>query len=338
MSISRRLVGFLLGAALSSLAQGVADTPKTDEALAKIDGRVVTRSELYNQKANMLLQQRYDFYHAEREALGQMIDDELLAIEARHRGVTVQQLVEQEVAGKVKDPTDEELKVFYEGVQTDQTFEQVKGQLLARVRGSREKKVRENFLTALRTQAKIQVLLSPPRTEVAGDDAPERGQKSAPVVMVEFADFECPFCRQMQPAIDRLEKEYDGRLTFFYKEFPLSIHPHAEKAAEAALCAGEQGAFWKYHDTLFSDESGLEVPQLRESARVLGLDTARFNSCLDSGKQAPAIEKDIAQGLHLGLAGTPGIFINGYFLSGVVPYDTLREIVEQQLASPKSLK
>jgi protein-disulfide isomerase len=337
MSISRTLVGFLLGAALSSLAQGVADTPKTDDALAKIDGRVVTRSELYNKKANMLLQQRYDFYHVEREALDRLIDDELLETAARHRGVTVQQLLDQEVNGKVKDPTDEELKVFYEGVQTDQTFEKVKGQLLARVRDSRGKKAQAEFLNALRAQAKIQVLLSPPRIEVAADDAPARGQKNAPVVMIEFADFECPFCRQMQPDIERLEKEYDGKLTFVYKEFPLSIHPHAEKAAEAALCAGEQDAFWKYHDTLFSDGSGLEVTQLKESAHVLGLDTARFNSCLDSGEQGPTIEKDIAQGLHLGLAGTPGIFINDYFLSGVVPYDTLREIVGQQLASAKSL-
>jgi protein-disulfide isomerase len=329
------LVGFLLGAALNSLAQGVAETPKVDEALARINGRVVTRSELYDQKANLLLQQRYDFYHNEREALAQMIDDQLLQTEATHQGITVQQFIEREVSAKVKDPTDAELHVFYEGVNTDQTFDQVKGQLLARVHAAREKAARESFVNALRAQAKIQVLLSPPQVAVSTDDAPARGPKNAAVTVVEFADFECPFCRQMQPELDRLEKEYDGKVIFFYKEFPLNIHPHAEKAAEAARCAGEQGAFWQYHDTLFRDGSGLEISQLKQSARSLKLDGARFDSCLDSGQQAPAIEKDVAQGFRLGLAGTPGLFVNGRFLSGVVPYETLREVVDQQLTASK---
>jgi protein-disulfide isomerase len=335
MSMPRTLVGFLLGAALSSMAQGIAKPRKLDDAMAKINGRVVARSELYDKEASTLLQQRYDHYRAEREALDRLIDNELLETEARHRGVTVQQLIAQEITTNVKDPTEEQLEVFYEGLQIDQTFEAVKRQLIARLRQARTKKSREAFLSSLRSQAKIEVLLSPPYTDVASDDAPARGQKNAPVAIVEFADFECPFCRQMQPEIERLVKEYDGKLTLFYKEFPLAIHPHAEKASEAARCAGEQGAFWAYHDILFRDGSGLEVAQLKESARVLGLNVTRFNLCLDSAAQAPAIQKDLAQGLRLGLAGTPGFFINGHFLSGVVSYETLREIVEQQLESER---
>ena len=336
MSISKMLAGLCLGVALGSLAPAFAQNPRLDDVVANINGRAVKRSELYSKEAGTLLQQRYDYYHIEREALDALIDDELIAGEARRRNITAQQLIEQEIDSKVKDPTEEELLVFYEGVQTDKTFESLKGQLLARVHQTRAKKFRVAFLNSLRNQAKIQVMLPPPYVEASVDDAPARGPKNAPVALVEFADFECPFCRQMQPEIEKLLKEYDGKVTLFYKEFPLTIHPHAEKAAEAARCAAEQGAFWPYHDVLFSDKSGLEIPQLKDSARTLGLDGPRFDICLDSGQQVPAIQKDLAQGQQLGLAGTPGFFINGHFLSGVVSYETLREIVEQQLNPVKA--
>jgi protein-disulfide isomerase len=336
MPISSKIAGLCLIAALSAGTPVHAQSAKLDDAVAKIDGRMVTRSELYEKESGSLLQQRYDNYHVEREALGALIDDELIAAEAHRRGITAQQLTLQEIDSKVQDPTEAELLVFYEGVQTDKTYESLRAQLLARVHQTRAKRFREAFLTSLRSRAKIQVLLPPPFVETALADAPVRGPKNAPVALVEFADFECPFCRQMQPEIEQLLKEYDGKLTLVYKEFPLSIHPHAEKAAEAARCAGDQGAFWPYHDILFRDRSSLEIPQLKESARTLNLDGARFDACLDSGQQVPAIQKDLVQGTQLGLQGTPGFFINGHFLSGVVSYETLREVVEQQLTPART--
>lgn len=336
MSISRKLIGFCLGAALCPLPQSFAQAPKSDDAVAKINGRVVTRSELKKKEAGKLLQPRFDFYHAQREALDQLIDEELLQNEATHRGVTVQQLLDQEVTSKVKDPTEDQMAVYYEGLQTDQSYAALRGQILAQVRRSRESRVKAAFLASLRTQAKIQILLATPQMDVAIGDSPVRGKKDAPVIVVEFADFECPFCQQMQPALDRLFKEYGDRLAFVMKEFPLPIHPHAEKAAEAARCANDQGAFWSYHDLLFQDRNKLEVPQLKDDARTLGLDAARFNQCLDSGQQAAAIQKDFAEAQQLGLTGTPSFFINGHYFSGVVSYETLREYVEQQLAAAQS--
>ena len=117
-----------------------------------------------------------------------------------------------------------------------------------------------------------------------------------------------------------------------FKDFPLPMHAHAEKAAEAARCADEQGKFWNFHDILFENQQKLELAQLKEYARTLKLDAARFDQCLDAGEQAAAVQKDIVQGQRLGLTGTPSFFINGHFLSGAVGYGTLREIVEQQLA------
>jgi predicted DsbA family dithiol-disulfide isomerase len=327
----RWIAALILGISLATVTFGAVDNPKADDAVAKINCRIVTRSELFDKGASTLLQQRYDNYRIEREELGRVIDNELLELEAHHRDITVAQLIEQEINSKVKDPTEEELRVFYEGAQTDQTYESVRAQLIARVRQTRTKKYREIFLDSLRRQAKIQILLSPPFVQVALDDAPVRGPKNAPVAFVEFADFECPFCRQMQPAIEKLLKDYNGKVALYFKDFPLPIHPHAEKAAEAARCAAEQGAFWDYHDALFREGSNLEVSQLKEFARALGQDTARFNTCLDAGQKVLVIEKDLAQGRRLGISGTPGFFINGRFLSGVVSYETLREVVEQQL-------
>jgi predicted DsbA family dithiol-disulfide isomerase len=325
------IAGFIVAVALASAGSIAAQAPSADEAVAKINGRTVTRAELYEKQATTILQQRYDAYRAERETLGQLIDNQLLETEARRRSLTTQKLLEQEIDAKVKDPTDAELQVFYEGAQTDQPFESLRAQLLARVRQSRTKKAREAFLGNLRSEAKIQILLPPPFTEVTVDDAPARGPKNAAVAFVEFADFECPFCRQMQPEIEKLLQEYNGRVVLFYKDFPLSIHPHAQKASEAARCAGQQNAYWPYHDILFREGSSLEVPQLKQYARALRLDTARFDTCLHSGAQAAAIQKDLAQGEHIGVSGTPGFFINGHFISGVVSYETLREVVEQQL-------
>jgi hypothetical protein len=202
-----KIAGVCLAAALGACGAANAQSAKLDEVVAKIDGLAVTRSELYEKESGALLQQRYDNYHVEREALGTLIDDELIAAEAHRRGITVQQLTQQEIDSKVQDPTEQELLVFYEGVQTDKTYESLRAQLLARVHQTRAKRFREAFLTSLRTKAKIQVLLPPPFVETSLEDAPARGPKNAPVALVEFADFECPFCRQMQPEIEQLLKE-----------------------------------------------------------------------------------------------------------------------------------
>ena len=334
MSLWRLITGCFLAVALVSTTLGADESPKSGDAVAKINGQVLTRLQLYDQGAATLLQQRYDFYHAERDTLGRIIDDELLAAEARRRGLTTEQLVDQEINKKVQDPREAELRVFYEGAQTDQSYESVRPQLLARVRQTRAKKVREVFLSTLRQQAKIQILLAPPFSEVTLNDSQARGPKNASVALVEFADFECPFCRQMQPTIEKLLKDYNGRVALYFKDFPLSIHPHAEKASEAARCAGQQGAFWPYHDMLFREDAAPEISNLKQYARMLRLDATKFDTCLDSGAQAPAIQNDLTQGQHLGIAGTPGFFVNGHFLSGVVSYELLREVVEQQLNPP----
>ena len=157
------------------------------------------------------------------------------------------------------------------------------------------------------------------------------GPDHAPVTLVEYGDFECPNCKQAAPAVKLLLERFDQKVRFAYRHLPLvDVHPHAMGAAQAAECAGAQGKFWEYHDALFHDKQ-LEPANLKQTARTLKLDGARFDKCLDSGEQADAVKKDYNEAVRLGLSGTPSFFINRHFLSGALDYASLRDAVEQQL-------
>ncbi len=172
-----------------------------------------------------------------------------------------------------------------------------------------------------------------PRQDVTIGDAPVRGSRNAAVTIVEFADYQCPYCQQMHPELKVLQEELAGKVALVFKDFPLDMHVNAEKAAEAARCAGEQGKYWDFHDILFHNSERLEVSQLKQYARDLKLNQANFDTCLDSGKEAAAIQKDLAQGRQLGVRGTPSFFFNGRMLSGSMDYYTLRGIVEGVIKS-----
>jgi predicted DsbA family dithiol-disulfide isomerase len=302
------------------------------EVLAIVDGKILTRAELESKEAAKLLPARDQYYKAQREALDRLIDDALLEMQAQRENLTVPQLLEKHVTSKVKDPTDDQLEVYYEGVQTDQPFAAVRDKILETIRQRRIANARKEYLNSLRNQANLEVLLASPSVDVALGDGPTRGTPNSPVLLIEFADYECPYCQKINADLKKLEAEYSGKVLFAFKDYPLPMHKHAQKASEAARCAGRQDKYWEYHDLLFEKGSGLEISQLRDYARTLKLDTAKFDQCLDSDETAPAVKKDQEQGQKLGLTGTPSFFVNGHFFSGAATYAMLREIVDQQLA------
>jgi protein-disulfide isomerase len=182
----------------------------------------------------------------------------------------------------------------------------------------------------------LQSLQEPLRTEIATAGHPARGPATAQVTIVEFSDFECPFCGRLFPTLKAVEKIYVGRVRIVYRQFPLrKLHPRAQKAAEASLCAGEQGRFWEMHDSLFSDQERLTVDALKARAVELKLDTATFNACLDSGKEVAAIDQDILDGARAGVTGTPTLFINGRKMVGNQPYAAIQAVIEDELQRTK---
>jgi protein-disulfide isomerase len=201
------------------------------------------------------------------------------------------------------------------------------------VKQSELPQTRQRYLKYLREHPVELKTVQATRVEVSVDPARFRGSARAPVIIVEFSDFQCPFCRQVQPTLKNLLDKYEGRVSLAYRDFPLrGLHGQAELGAESSRCASEQGKFWEYHDALFENPDKLSREGVRELASSLKLDEKQFDSCLSSGKYRAKVEQDLQDGIRAGVYGTPGIFINGIFLSGAQPEAAFERIIETELA------
>ena len=196
-------------------------------------------------------------------------------------------------------------------------------------------KARQDVIAELRKSAPaIRVMFEPPRTkvDVAANDA-SLGPSSAPITIVEFSDFQCPFCQRAAPTLKQIRSKYGDKVRIVWKDFPLTqIHPQAFKAAEAGRCAEEQGKFWEFHDQMFGNQAALQPDSLKKYAADMGLDATKFNACLDSSKYAERVRDGVAAGTRLGVNSTPTLYINGRMLTGAQPYETFASIIDEELA------
>lgn len=159
-----------------------------------------------------------------------------------------------------------------------------------------------------------------------------RGDFGAPITLVEFSDFECPFCERHYPTMNKILSDYNGKVRLVYKHFPLGFHSNAQKAAEASECADEQGKFWEYHDKLFENQAnGFGLEKFKQWAKELSLNSAQFNNCLDSGKYAEKVQNDFDEGQQKAVQGTPATFVNGQLIIGALPYETFKGIIDNLL-------
>jgi protein-disulfide isomerase len=185
----------------------------------------------------------------------------------------------------------------------------------------------------LKANADVKVMLEPPRTEVSLDGvAYTAGDKGAKVVLVEFSDYECPYSKRAQATVHKVLEEYKGKIYYAFFDYPLAFHKNAMKAHEAARCAGEQGKYAEYSAKVFDNPQSLGVEGLKKHAQDLGLDTAAFNSCLDTGKTAESVKQSVQKGNGLGVSGTPAFFVNGIMISGAQPFEAFKEIMDSELA------
>lgn len=309
-----------------------------DRAGAKQPVAVVAGQAIYEEDLLPLIQAqvqqiRNQEYELKSKALERLVNQKLLEAEAKKKDISAEKLLEQEVDSKIAEPGDAEAEAYYLGQRDkiNRSFEEIKAQLRQGLKQAKIQEARQTYAKHLREKADVVILLSPPRIEVASDPARLRGNPKAPVIIVEFSDFQCPYCRRVQPTLKELLAKYEGRVSLSYRDFPLlQIHPQAQLAAEASRCAAEQGKFWEYHDLLFAGK--LERDGLLEDARNLKLDEKQFDTCLSSGKYKPQIEKDLQEGTGAGVSGTPGFFINGIPLSGAQPLESFVRVVEEELA------
>ena len=212
-------------------------------------------------------------------------------------------------------------KARFAGVSEAEAMKQVE----PAVRQQKRRERQNAYVRELRKQAGVEVRLEPLRADLqVPEGAPRRGPEKAPVTIVEFSDFQCPFCVRAQPTLRRVRETYADKVRFVFLDFPLDMHPQAKKAHEAAACAADQGKFWPMYDRLFTSQGKFEVPALKGYAAELGLAAADFAACLDSGRHAAATEAGIEEGERHGVTGTPAFFINGRMLVGAQPYESLR--------------
>jgi protein-disulfide isomerase len=170
--------------------------------------------------------------------------------------------------------------------------------------------------------------------KVDSDDDAFKGNSNSPVTIIEFSDYECPFCQRFyQQTLPQIEQNYikTGKVKLVYRDFPLSIHPQAQKAAEAAECAGEQNKYWEMHNLLFEKGVSGGVTSFKQYAKDLGLNSAKFDDCLDSSKMASEVQKDMQDGQSYGVRGTPAFFVNGQLISGAQPYTNFQQAIEAAL-------
>ena len=331
----------LLALACSTPAQQPAAGQAGSDVAARVGDRTITLKELDDRwrqnDATQQAQAMNQLYDGRRGALESIVAQMLIEQAAKGKVMAVEQFTEAEVASRIKPVTEGQIVSFFQENQS-----QMQGQPLPAmatpIRNYLEEQERANAYRAFVNDLKkagpaVTMVLDAPRSEVAVDpDDPALGPASAPVTIVEFSDFQCPFCQRVAPTLKRVRDAYGDRVRIVWKDFPLtSIHPQAFKAAEAAQCAREQGKFWEYHDRLFGNQQALQVESLKKYAADAGLDAAKFASCLDTAKYAERVQAQMGVGAKLGVNSTPAVFINGRLLTGAQPYETFVAVIDEEL-------
>lgn len=318
----------------------VAATPgqaQLTDKVAAIDGERVTLSELEEFTAAALEGLERQRQKILEQGLGQLVDQRLLELEAKRRGIGFEELLEVEVAAAGGPVTEAEIDSWYEAnkARVRQPKEAVATQIRAYLEHQRVQGARDGLVARLRGSHRVEIFLEPLRFELDLATAHRKGAASAPVTVALFSDFQCPACKRVNPILEEILGAYGDKVQLAFRQYPLvSIHPQAHKAAEAALCAGDQDKFWPMHDALFARQRELEPAQLKQRAAELGLDAQRFETCLDGGAHAQTVARDMAAGRDLGLASTPSLFVNGRpvdLTQGGSPEDLLKALVDDEL-------
>lgn len=334
------------GSGGTSPAQAQGTAPRSDpgdppEVLATLNGdQQVTMSDVRARIGNELdqleIRYRRSQYKLVEATLQELLRDRVLGAEAERQGTTVDQVLAAELGGSL-EPTEVEIAAWYETNQSrtgGRSLDDLRSQITDYLRRERRADAATRVEERLARERAVTIHLEPFRVQFDNAGAPAIGPQDAELTLVEFSDFECPYCARFHPTLKALQERYGRELRIVYRQFPIaSIHANAVKAAEASLCAHDQGKFWEMHDILFQEQQRMAIRDLKEKAGRLGLNQGRFNACLDSGKYIEQIQADLEEGKRAGVTGTPALFLNGVPIDGgAVPLETVVKAVEAEKA------
>ena len=328
----------LLVSLATGCGQAKAPATGTDgDVAAEIGGAKVTMAEVDQRAAGALSRLEHERYQARRRALDEIVAERLLEEAARARGLSKEALVKAEIDDKLKDPTDADVAAMYQrhkaqlgNLTLADVSERIRTGLIQQDRAILE----ASFHDSIRKDTNVKILLPEPRAAVqVPASAASLGPANAKVTIVEFLDYQCPFCHRAQESVDQMLKEYEGKIRFVHRDYLLG-KPRSLPAARAARCAGEQGKFWEYHRGLLSQAGDLSDADLANRAKGLGLDGARFASCAATDKFDADIQSATDAGSQLGVSGTPTFFVNGKRAVGALTEEQFRELIDAELQAP----
>lgn len=317
----------------------LASTQSEEGIVAAVKERNITSQDLEASMGSELYGLRMQMYELKKARLDQMITDTILKEEAARRGVTIESLAKEILEKQKVEVSDQEIGQFYAANRErwgawNGSQDELRKRIYDFLVRQKSYQIVRAYTRSLIPDEDIQVFLKEPvspMSHLSAKDCPSIGPKDAPVTVIELSDYQCPACRKTHEAVGKIRKDYEGRIRWIFMDFPLGMHKWAEKAAEAARCAEEQGKFWDYQNLLFASQEELSPDQLKQYAKDLGLQTNRFNECLDSGKYQEAVEKDVKAAKKVGVNSTPTFVINGVPATGSLSVERFKELIDSEL-------
>ena len=319
---------------LTTLAIAISTVVWADGPLATVGSATIERAALEKHVKAKLLEIENEKYEALKDGLDELVSESLMTQEAKARSLTIEALVKAEITDKTTAASDDEIKKVYEENKEalqNAPLESVKAKIVDYLKAQRSGVRQQAFVEELKKKYPTKISLKAPVIEVSTGGRPVLGPANAPITIIEFSDYECPFCKRAEPALLQALATYKDKIKFAYRHYPLPFHQQARPASEAALCANAQGKYWEYHKKVFESAS-LAEDALKQIAKDLGLDTAKFDTCLKNHEFAKDIDKDLEDGQAVGVNGTPAFFINGRMLSGAQPFEKFKELIDQALS------
>jgi len=317
-------------------------TVKADAAsgpLANIDGKPVSEEELMGEgEERMEYGEALKKVHDVRMSrIGRVLLDRVYGDEAKKANMDTEQYVETKVLKADDKVSDRDFNNFVKekGIPKDQVA-QLKDRIYAYMKMQKKQDQLQALIVKLSKEHKVELLFKKPdvKMNIEIGSSPSFGKKDSKVKIVEFSDFQCPFCSRAAKTVTELKKMYGNKIEFAFKQYPLPMHPNARPASEASLCVNAQGTdkFWKYHDKLFANADKLEADNLKKFAKEVGANEAEFQKCLDEKRFAKAVDEDMAYGNKIGVRSTPTFFINGKAVQGAQPIEAFKEAIEEEMS------
>ena len=281
-------------------------------------------------------------YDRRKQALDKLVDGYVIEAAAKKANLTPEAYLARELHAKNGQVTEADARKYYDahkaGIDSQtggHPFSEIKGLLVNALQRHGERERHDALIAKLRADEQVKVMLEAPRVNVVSAGHPWTGGKDAAVTIVEFSDFQCPYCRAAEPALKQIRVKYGDKVKLVYMDFPLGMHQHAMDAAVAGRCAADQDKFWQFHDAIFADQSKLDAASLKADAAKVGVDTKKFNVCFAAKPGVAGINADQAEGQRLGVSGTPTFFVNGREMVGAGTDKGFSDVIDDELSHAK---